>query len=88
MSESDEQELHEFMRLKQHSHRLKNSTLWPISVFRDRGVGGSNPLSPTNSNRSSPDAWVTERTGWLRDVFIDASAEENDSHPKLLRLVL
>ena len=48
MNGSDEQEWREFMRLKHHSHGLKNQHLGCFSLFRDQGVGGSNPLSPTN----------------------------------------
>jgi hypothetical protein len=54
MSESDEQELHEFMRLKHHSHGLKNQHFGEFPLFRDQGVGGSNPLSPTNPFRVQP----------------------------------
>ena len=36
------------MRLKHHSHELKNQQLGKFPLFRDQGVGGSNPLSPTN----------------------------------------
>jgi hypothetical protein len=46
--ENNEQELREFMRLKHHSHELKNQQLGKFPLFRDQGVGGSNPLSPTN----------------------------------------
>jgi hypothetical protein len=49
MNGSDEQELREFVRLKHHSHELKRHHLAQSSLFRDQGVGGSNPLSPTNS---------------------------------------
>jgi hypothetical protein len=48
MTEIVEQELREFVRLKHHSHELKNQQLGQSSLFRDQGVGGSNPLSPTN----------------------------------------
>jgi hypothetical protein len=48
MTGSAEQELREFMRFKHHSHELKNQQLGKFSLFRDQGVGGSNPLSPTN----------------------------------------
>ena len=48
MTEIHEQELHEFMRLKHHSHGLKNQHFSEFPLFRDQGVGGSNPLSPTN----------------------------------------
>ncbi len=47
MNGSAEQELREFIRLKRHSHELKNQQLGQSSLFRDQGVGGSNPLSPT-----------------------------------------
>jgi hypothetical protein len=47
MNESVEQELREFMRLKHHSHGLKNQHLGGFPLFRDQGVGGSNPLSPS-----------------------------------------
>ena len=36
-------------------------------LVRDQGVGGSNPLSPTNPFRSGPDTWVTECTGYMGD---------------------
>src|SRR6266436_9342360 len=52
MNGSAEQELREFIRLKRHSHELKNQQLGQSSLFRDQGVGGSNPLSPTNSFQS------------------------------------
>ncbi len=45
---SIEQELREFVRLKHHSRELKRHHLTQSSLFRDQGVGGSNPLSPTN----------------------------------------
>ncbi len=48
MTENDEQELHEFIRLKHHSNEFTNQQLGQFSLFRDQGVGGSNPLSPTN----------------------------------------
>jgi len=35
-------------RLKHHCKRLKTFSTTPESLFRDQGVGGSNPLSPTN----------------------------------------
>ena len=35
------------MRLKHHSHGLKNQYCGKFPLFRDQGVGGSNPLSPT-----------------------------------------
>jgi hypothetical protein len=28
-------------------------------LVRDQGVGGSNPLSPTNLSRSVPEPWIT-----------------------------
>jgi len=34
--------------LKHHCKRLKTFSTTPESCFRDQGVGGSNPLSPTN----------------------------------------
>src|SRR5882762_6057101 len=34
-------------RLKHHCKRLKTFSTTPESRFRDQGVGGSNPLSPT-----------------------------------------
>src|SRR5215469_24710 len=37
--------------------------------FRDHGVGGSNPLSPTISLWSGPDTWVTECTGYMGNTF-------------------
>ena len=63
MTESDEQELREFMRLKHHSHELTNQQLGQFPLFRDQGVGGSNPLSPTNSFKQlerfqHPQFWV------------------------------
>jgi len=47
MTEIDEQELHEVLRLKHHSHGLKNQYFGEFPLFRDQGVGGSSPLSPT-----------------------------------------
>ena len=52
MNGSAEQEICEFVRLKHHSHELKRHHLANCSLFRDQGVGGSNPLSPTNSFQS------------------------------------
>jgi len=38
--------------LKHHCKRLKTFGTTPEYLFRDQGVGGSNPLSPTNSFQS------------------------------------
>ncbi len=67
ITEKDGQELREFMRLRHHSQGLKNQHLGCFPMFRDQGVGGSNPLSPTNLFRSDPDTWVTECTGYIGD---------------------
>jgi hypothetical protein len=41
-----EQELREFVRLKHHSREFRNQQLSYFLLFRDQGVGDSNPLSP------------------------------------------
>ena len=38
-------------------------------LVRDQGVGGSNPLSPTNLSLSVPETWVTERSGDMGYTF-------------------
>ena len=38
-------------------------------LVRDQGVGGSNPLSPTNSFWFGPETWVTECTGHMGNTF-------------------
>ena len=47
------------MRLKHHSHELKNQQLGKFPLFWDQGVGGSNPLSPTNFQADKPHFWVS-----------------------------
>jgi hypothetical protein len=64
MTDSELQEWREFMRLKHHSHGLKNQQLGQFSLFRDQGVGGSNPLSPTNSNQALTD--LTRNRGFTK----------------------
>jgi hypothetical protein len=38
-------------------------------MVRGQGVGGSNPLSPTNNFGSDPETWVTECTGYMGNTF-------------------
>ena len=45
-----------------HPNALSYNAQNPKNPVRDQGVGGSNPLSPTNDFRSGPETWVTERT--------------------------
>jgi hypothetical protein len=47
MTEKAEQELHEFVRLKHHSHGLKNQHFGEFSLFRDQETMGSNPSPRT-----------------------------------------
>src|ERR1700730_9048108 len=54
MTENDEQELHEFVRLKHHSHGLKNQQLGKFPLFRDQGVGSSHPPPNRSHPRQSP----------------------------------
>ena len=54
MTEMTEQELHEFMRLKHHSHGLKNQQfgLWFIKTLRLQVSKGFCPVSRLLSNRN------------------------------------
>jgi hypothetical protein len=53
MTGSAEQELREFMRLKHHSHELKNQQLGKFSLFRDPGGRRFKSSLPDESSSES-----------------------------------
>src|SRR5713226_3665355 len=80
MNGSDQQELREFVRLKHHSHELKRHHLAQSSLFRDQGVGGSNPLAPTNLLKSMgyrrflEITWGFDPTHWRTPCYLSSSS--------------
>src|SRR5882762_10301032 len=63
------------MRLKHHSHELKRHHLAQSSLFRDQGVGGSNPLSPTNLS------WNQSITSTRSVISVPSSAILSSTSP-------
>ncbi len=81
MTEIHEQELHEFMRLKHHSHGLKNQHFSEFPLFRDQGVGGSNPLSPTILSLVLSIVYAAFAASFFSAVFGTFGTTEGNSNP-------